>query len=167
MVDTLTTSNFNFSFQESVYHGKVRDVYYLKNNLVVMVASDRISAFDVVMPRGIPYKGQILNQIAIKMMDETKDLVPKNFNLYRMYINCFAPSECPYFHTDGEGITFLYYPNLEWNLQDGGETQFYVDGNILGVPPAPNRLVMFDGEIVHRATSFRDRHRFTVAIKYT
>ena len=76
MVDTLTTSNFNFSFQESVYHGKVRDVYYLKNNLVVMVASDRISAFDVVMPRGIPYKGQILNQIAIKMMDETKDLVP-------------------------------------------------------------------------------------------
>ena len=76
MVDTLTTSNFNFSFQESVYHGKVRDVYYLKNNLVVMVASDRISAFDVVMPRGIPYKGQILNQIAIKMMDDTKDLVP-------------------------------------------------------------------------------------------
>ena len=76
MVDTLTTSNFNFSFQESVYHGKVRDVYYLKNNLVVMVASDRISAFDVVMTRGIPYKGQILNQIAIKMMDETKDLVP-------------------------------------------------------------------------------------------
>ena len=76
MLDTLTTSNFNFSFQESVYHGKVRDVYYLKNNLVVMVASDRISAFDVVMPRGIPYKGQILNQIAIKMMDETKDLVP-------------------------------------------------------------------------------------------
>ena len=76
MVDTLTTSNFNFSFQESVYHGKVRDVYYLKNNLVVMVASDRISAFDVVMPRGIPYKGQILNQIAIKMMNETKTLVP-------------------------------------------------------------------------------------------
>ena len=79
----------------------------------------------------------------------------------------FAPSETPYFHTDGEGITFLYYPNLEWNLQDGGETQFYVDGNILGVPPAPNRLVMFDGEIVHRASSFRDRYRFTVAIKYT
>ena len=76
MLDTLTTSNFNFSFQESVYHGKVRDVYYLKNNLVVMVASDRISAFDVVMPRGIPYKGQILNQIAIKMMNETKTLVP-------------------------------------------------------------------------------------------
>ena len=84
-----------------------------------------------------------------------------------MYVNCFAPSETPYFHTDGKGITFLYYPNLEWNLQDGGETQFYVDGNILGVPPLPNRLVMFDGEIVHRATSFRDRYRFTVAIKYT
>ena len=65
MIGTLTNSNFNFSFQEKVYHGKVRDVYYLKNNLVVMVASDRISAFDVVMPKGIPFKGQILNQIAV------------------------------------------------------------------------------------------------------
>ena len=91
----------------------------------------------------------------------------KGMTLYRMYVNCFAPSENPYFHIDGEGITFLYYPNLEWNLQDGGETQFYCDGNILGVAPVPNRLVMFDGEIVHRAVPFRDRHRFTVAIKYT
>ena len=76
MSSTLTNSNFNFSFQEKVYHGKVRDVYYLRNDVVVMVASDRISAFDVVMPKGIPFKGQILNQIAIKMMNETKDLVP-------------------------------------------------------------------------------------------
>ena len=73
---TLTSSNFNFTFQKKVYSGKVRDVYYLKNDIVVMVASDRISAFDVVMPRGIPFKGQILNQIAIKMMNETRKLVP-------------------------------------------------------------------------------------------
>ena len=76
MSETLNSSDFNFTFQEKVYKGKVRDVYYLKNNVVVMVASDRISAFDVVMPRGIPYKGQILNQIAIKMMNETRELVP-------------------------------------------------------------------------------------------
>ena len=76
MSETLTSSDFNFTFQEKAYKGKVRDVYYLKNNVVVMVASDRISAFDVVMPRGIPYKGQILNQIAIKMMNETRELVP-------------------------------------------------------------------------------------------
>ena len=76
MSETLTSSDFNFKFQEKAYKGKVRDVYYLKNNVVVMVASDRISAFDVVMPRGIPFKGQILNQIAIKMMNETRELVP-------------------------------------------------------------------------------------------
>ena len=76
MSETLNSSDFNFTFQEKVYKGKVRDVYYLKNNIVVMVASDRISAFDVVMPRGIPFKGQILNQIAVKMMNETRELVP-------------------------------------------------------------------------------------------
>lgn len=76
MLNTLIKSDFIFSKQNNVYKGKVRDVYYLEDNLVVMVASDRISAFDVVMPRGIPYKGQILNQIAVKMMNETNDIVP-------------------------------------------------------------------------------------------
>jgi Rps23 Pro-64 3,4-dihydroxylase Tpa1-like proline 4-hydroxylase len=86
--------------------------------------------------------------------------------LYRMYVNVFAPGERPYFHQDGEGLTFLYYPNFEWDMQWGGETQFIVDNNINGIVPAPNRLVFFDGMIWHRATSFRDRHRFTLAIKY-
>ena len=76
MLNTLIKSDFIFPMQKNVYKGKVRDVYYLEDNLVVMVASDRISAFDVVMPRGIPYKGQILNQIAVKMMNETNDIVP-------------------------------------------------------------------------------------------
>ena len=90
----------------------------------------------------------------------------KDMKLYRMYVNCFAPGENPYFHTDGEGLTFLYYVNPEWNVQEGGETQFYVDDNVYGVSPIPNRLVMFNGMILHRATSFRSQHRFTVAIKY-
>ena len=84
-----------------------------------------------------------------------------------MYINCFAPREVPYFHTDGDkGVTFLYYPQFSWQPNDGGETQIYVQGNIQGVVPLPNRLMMFDARLLHRATSFRDRHRFTIAVKY-
>ena len=74
--NTITDTNFNFPNQKSIYKGKVREVYALENDLLVMVATDRLSAFDVVMPKGIPYKGQILNQIATKMMAATSDIVP-------------------------------------------------------------------------------------------
>lgn len=74
--NTLITTNFNFPGQESVYKGKVREVYRLDTDILVMIATDRLSAFDVVMPKGIPYKGQILNQIATKMMAATRDIVP-------------------------------------------------------------------------------------------
>lgn len=73
---TLSTTNFRFAGQKKVYHGKVRDVYFLENDLMVMVVSDRVSAFDVVLPRAIPYKGQVLNQLAAYFMDATKDIVP-------------------------------------------------------------------------------------------
>ncbi len=76
MSNTITTTNFNFPNQKSVYHGKVREVYNINNDLLVMIATDRLSAFDVVMPKGIPYKGQILNQIATKFMELTQDIVP-------------------------------------------------------------------------------------------
>lgn len=76
MNNTITTTNFNFPNQKSVYRGKVREVYNINNELLVMVATDRLSAFDVVLPKGIPYKGQILNQIATKFMELTKDIVP-------------------------------------------------------------------------------------------
>ncbi len=76
MGNTITETNFNFPGQKKVYRGKVREVYTLENNILLMVATDRLSAFDVVMPKGIPYKGQILNQIATKMMRDTADLVP-------------------------------------------------------------------------------------------
>ncbi|MDD4199677.1 MAG: phosphoribosylaminoimidazolesuccinocarboxamide synthase [Paludibacter sp.] len=72
----LTNTDFQFEGQKKVYHGKVRDVYTVKNNLLVMIATDRISAFDVVLPKGIPYKGQMLNQIAAKFLDATSDIVP-------------------------------------------------------------------------------------------
>lgn len=76
MDDTIVKTEFNFTNQKSLYKGKVRDVYHIDDQLLVMVVSDRISAFDVVLPRGIPYKGQVLNQIAAKFLDATGDIVP-------------------------------------------------------------------------------------------
>lgn len=76
MNNTITTTNFNFPKQKSVYRGKVREVYNINDELLVMIATDRLSAFDVVLPEGIPYKGQILNQIATRFMEMTSHLVP-------------------------------------------------------------------------------------------
>jgi phosphoribosylaminoimidazole-succinocarboxamide synthase len=76
MNKAIIKTDFHFPGQKGVYHGKVRDVYNIDNDLLVMVVTDRISAFDVVLPRGIPYKGQVLNQIADKFLDATSDIVP-------------------------------------------------------------------------------------------
>ena len=75
-MEALTKTDFNFKGQTSVYHGKVRDVYSIGNDKLVMVATDRISAFDVILPKGIPFKGQMLNQIAAKFLDATTDICP-------------------------------------------------------------------------------------------
>ena len=72
----LTKTDYHFAGQTNVYHGKVRDVYTIDDDLLVMVATDRISAFDVILPKGIPYKGQVLNQIAAKFLDSTSDICP-------------------------------------------------------------------------------------------
>ena len=76
MAKTLVRTDFNFEGQTNVYHGKVRDVYNIGNDILVMVATDRISAFDVILPKGIPSKGQVLNQIAASFLDATADIVP-------------------------------------------------------------------------------------------
>jgi phosphoribosylaminoimidazole-succinocarboxamide synthase len=76
MGKTILSSNFNFPGQKTIYTGKVRDVYNINDKYLLMIVSDRISAFDVVLPRGIPYKGQVLNQIAAKFLDATSDIVP-------------------------------------------------------------------------------------------
>lgn len=80
MSQTITETGFQFPGQLDFYKGKVRDVYYLEDNLLVVVATDRLSAFDVVMPKGIPFKGQILNQLATRMLQQTADLVPNWLN---------------------------------------------------------------------------------------
>jgi phosphoribosylaminoimidazole-succinocarboxamide synthase len=76
MSNAIVKTDYNFPGQKSVYHGKVREVYDINNEYLVMIVSDRISAFDVVLPKGIPYKGQVLNQIAAKFLDATSDIVP-------------------------------------------------------------------------------------------
>jgi phosphoribosylaminoimidazole-succinocarboxamide synthase len=76
MTKTILSSNYNFPGQKSIYKGKVRDVYNIEDKYLMMIVSDRISAFDVVLPKGIPFKGQVLNQIAAKFLDETNDIVP-------------------------------------------------------------------------------------------
>jgi len=76
MRNTLVTTDYHFPGQTNVYHGKVRDVYSIGKDLLVMIATDRISAFDVILPEGIPYKGQVLNQIAAKFLDATADILP-------------------------------------------------------------------------------------------
>ncbi len=75
-IQTLQRTNFNFPGQTALYTGKVRDVYDIGDNLIVMIATDRISAFDVILPRAIPYKGQVLNQLAARFLDATADIVP-------------------------------------------------------------------------------------------
>jgi len=76
MAETITSTNFNFPGQKNVYRGKVREVYTLENDIMVMVATDRISAFDHILPKGIPYKGQVLNQVATMFLNATRDIVP-------------------------------------------------------------------------------------------
>ena len=75
-MNTITKTNFKFPKQKSVYRGKVRDVYQLKDDTLIMIATDRISAFDTILPKGIPYKGQILNQMAVSFLQQTEDIVP-------------------------------------------------------------------------------------------
>ena len=104
--------------------------------------------------KGLPVTGMIHNipetEFVYKIMKKTiydRHEKVQQMKLYRMYVNCFA--------------------NMNWDLQEGGETQFYINNDIYGITPVPNRMVVFDANIQHRATTFRNDHRFTVAIKYT
>ena len=92
----------------------------------------------------------------------------KNLSIYRMYINCFAPDEKAFFHIDGNcGITCLFYVNSDYDVDDGGETQFILNNTGVNILPLPNRLSFFDATILHKATSIKNKHRFTIAVKYS
>ena len=86
--------------------------------------------------------------------------------LQRAYVNLFHPNDRPYFHQDGHVYTCLFYVTPQYGIDEGGETQFIVNNIIQGLPPHPGRLVVFDGELWHRATSYRSHPRLTVALKF-
>ena len=115
---TLTQTNFNFPGQRSVYHGKVRDVYDINNDIMVMVATDRISAFDVVLPKGIPFKGQELNQIAAKFLDASADVVP-NWKLATPDPMVTVGLKCEGFRV--EMIIRGYLTGSAWRAYEAGE----------------------------------------------
>lgn len=117
MKNALVKTDFNFPGQKSVYHGKVRDVYNINDELLVMIVSDRISAFDVVLPKGIPYKGQMLNQIAAKFLDATTDIVP-NWKLATPDPTVTVGVQCKSFPV--EMIVRGYLCGSAWRAYKGG-----------------------------------------------
>lgn len=120
MEKALLTSDFNFPGQKSIYKGKVRDVYNIEDKYLLMVVSDRISAFDVVLPRGIPYKGQVLNQIAAKFLDATSDLVP-NWKIATPDPNVTIGHICKPFPV--EMIVRAYLTGSSWRTYKSGSRE--------------------------------------------
>jgi hypothetical protein len=154
VIDNFLTENY---YKEVIEYCKISPFYYGE--------TDNTNTPPTGMVCNIDLNSEISLFFQEKLIEHNEIL--KSLNLYRMYINCFSPSENPYFHTDGNsGITCLYYPTEEWNYDDGGETQFIINDEIKGILPIPNRMVIFDANLLHKATSFRNKHRFTVAIKY-
>jgi phosphoribosylaminoimidazole-succinocarboxamide synthase len=125
MSNALISTEFSFPKQKNVYHGKVRDVYNIADKLLIMVASDRISAFDVVLPKGIPYKGQVLNQIASKFLDATSDIVP-NWKIASPDPNVTVGHLCEPFKV--EMVIRGYLTGHAWRQYQAGKRQ------ICGVP---------------------------------
>lgn len=125
---------------------------------------------DLIPPTGMVSRILFEDPIFKLFDSKIKEFVPEveKLKAFRMYINCFSPGENPYFHKDGDsGFTCLYYANKNWELNDGGETQFVIGDEMVGILPIPNRMICFDASILHRATSFRNKHRFTIATKYS
>lgn len=90
----------------------------------------------------------------------------QNLELQRAYVNLFLPNDRPYFHQDGHVYTCLFYITPQYDIDEGGETQFIVNNIIQGLPSRPGRLVIFDGELWHRATSYRSHPRLSIALKF-
>jgi phosphoribosylaminoimidazole-succinocarboxamide synthase len=125
MAETILSSDFKFPGQKSVYKGKVRDVYNINDKYLLMVVSDRISAFDVVLPKGIPFKGQVLNQIAAKFLDATSDIVP-NWKIATPDPTVTFGHKCePY---PVEMIVRAYLTGSSWRTYKAGATK------ICGIP---------------------------------
>ncbi len=117
-------------------------------------------------PTGMVCELQINDPLFLELNNRVNKLYKKNKTIIRAYINLFLPNEKPYFHIDGDVRTFLFYINPKVDINENGETQFFLNGEIKGFLPIPGSMVSFDGNILHRATSFRSLPRITVALKY-
>ncbi|MBA4322885.1 MAG: phosphoribosylaminoimidazolesuccinocarboxamide synthase [Odoribacter sp.] len=145
MIKTILSSDYNFPGQKSVYKGKVRDVYNINDNYLLMIVSDRISAFDVVLPKGIPYKGQVLNQIASKFLDATSDIVP-NWKIASPDPNVTFGYKCePY---PVEMIVRAYLTGSSWRTYKSGAR--YVCG--ISIPDGMREHQRFDVPIITPTT---------------
>ncbi|MDV7395182.1 phosphoribosylaminoimidazolesuccinocarboxamide synthase, partial [Arthrospira platensis SPKY1] len=152
----LTATKFNFPNQTNFYKGKVRDVYSIGEELLVMVASDRISAFDVVLPRGIPYKGQVLNQIASAFLDATADIVP-NWKLGSPDPMVTVGKRCKPFAV--EMVIRAYLTGSSWrNYRDGSRT---ICGNVL--PDGLCEHQRFEQPIITPTTKAAEGHDQDIA----
>ncbi len=125
MSQAITKTNFDFPGQKNIYHGKVREVYNIDDEYLLMVVTDRISAFDVVLPRGIPYKGQVLNQIASKFLDATSDIVP-NWKIASPDTNVTFGHKCEAYPV--EMIVRAYLTGSSWRTYKSGAR------SICGIP---------------------------------
>lgn len=104
---------------------------------------------------------------AVQTIHSVVEPYVSELKMYRSYVNIFAPGEKPYYHIDNDsGLTVLYYSNLNFDLDQGGETSFVIDNQLVGVLPIPGRVVVFPSFILHTATSFRRGHRFSIVLKY-
>ena len=113
----------------------------------------------------ISNKSKLFSLLDKNLVDKFEQL--KNLKCYRAYINFFSFNENPYFHQDNNiGYTCLFYPNIDFELNEGGETQFFIDEEIRGIVSKPGRLTMFNGRLLHRATSFKSHPRLTLAFKF-
>ena len=151
MVKTILSSDYKFPGQRSVYHGKVRDVYNINDNYLLMVVSDRISAFDVVLPKGIPYKGQVLNQIASKFLDATSDIVP-NWKIASPDPNVTFGHKCnPY---PVEMIVRAYLTGSSWRTYKSGARS--ICG--ISIPDGMREHQKFDKPIITPTTKAEQGH---------
>ena len=151
MSKAIVETNFNFPGQKSVYKGKVRDVYNINNDLLVMIASDRISAFDHVLPEGIPFKGQVLNQLASKFLDATSDIVP-NWKLSSPDPNVTVGHACEPFKV--EMVIRGYLTGHAWREYKAGKRM------ICGVPMPDNMVEnqRFDQPLITPTTKADEGH---------
>jgi hypothetical protein len=125
------------------------------------------------LPTGMSHIVHPHSQVMQIFIPQIKKLFPElmtDYQLDRAYINCFAPRELANFHTDCKEnetcVTLIYYPDLAFDVNDGGCTEIMDKDTLVGVPPYANSVLVFDGGLLHRATPFRDKHRFTFVVKF-